>query len=313
MNITRRMIVIPVATLMAAGIGAGAFAVGLSTARGVPEAVTADTTFSVTLTGQQEFSPGGVPGAGDLDATGGASITIDTVTDEVCVDVKIANIENLILMHIHRGAAGINGPVVVDFAVGPSTPPTITKCVPGGVVADEIAANPLGFYLNAHTTTFPAGAVRGQLQPQGGSATGFGLSNTTHILPTPVRVFDSRLPNSLGTPALESNSNTTADLTPTSVVSIPPGAIAALVTVTATDVRAAGFATVYSAALTTVPGTSTINWSGHDVAITTTVKVDATGSVKITIGPTGAADIVIDVLGYLAPPEIIATPTTVTV
>jgi hypothetical protein len=308
MNITRRMIVIPVATAMAAGIGVGAFAVGLMAA---PEAVTADTTFSVTLTGAQEFSAAGLPGAGDLNASGGAMITVDTATDEVCVDVKIADVENLAAMHIHSGQAGINGPIVVDFAVGPSTAPNITKCVTDAD-ADAVAANPLGFYLNAHTATFPAGAVRGQLQPQGNNTTGFGHSLTTHILATPVRVFDSRVPNSLGTPALESNSTTVADLTPTAVVSIPPGAIAALVNVTATDVRAAGFATVYSNALATAPGTSTINWNGSDVAVTTTVKIDAGGSVKITIGPDGGADIVIDVLGYLAPPEIVATPTTST-
>ena len=36
MNVTRRMIVIPVAAVMAAGIGAGAFAVGLTAARKRP-------------------------------------------------------------------------------------------------------------------------------------------------------------------------------------------------------------------------------------------------------------------------------------
>ncbi len=70
MNVTRRMIVIPVAAVMAAGIGAGAFAVGLTAARDVPEAVTQDTTFFVTMDGQQEFSAGGVAGAGDLDGIG---------------------------------------------------------------------------------------------------------------------------------------------------------------------------------------------------------------------------------------------------
>ena len=291
MNVSRRMIVIPVATVMAAGIGAGAFAVGLIAAQDVPEAVTQDTTFFVTLDGQQEFSAGGVAGAGDLDAVGSAQITIDTDTDEVCVDVFIDNSEDLILMHIHRGAAGTNGPVVVDFAVGPTSPPEVDKCVPGGAVTDEIAANPLGFYLNAHTATFPAGAVRGQLQPQ---------PLFTQVLPTPVRVYDSRLPNSLGTPALESNSTTVVDLTPPGVGSLPPGASAALVTITATDVRAAGFATVYSNLLPTAPATSTINWNGHDVAVTTTVKIDpATGNAKVTIGPDGGTDLIIDVLGYL--------------
>ncbi len=94
MNVTRRMIVIPVATVMAAGIGAGAFAVGLIAARDVPEAVTADTTFIVSMDGQQEFSAGGVAGAGDLDGFGDAQITIDTATDEVCVDVTFTDVDD---------------------------------------------------------------------------------------------------------------------------------------------------------------------------------------------------------------------------
>ena len=70
MNVSRRMIAIPVAVVMTAGIGAGAFAVGLIAAQDVPEAVTQDTTFFVSMDGQQEFSAGGVAGAGDLDGIG---------------------------------------------------------------------------------------------------------------------------------------------------------------------------------------------------------------------------------------------------
>jgi hypothetical protein len=125
----------------------------------------------------------------------------------------------------------------------------------------------------------------------------------THLLPTPVRVFDSRVANSLGDPALEANTTTVVDLTPAAIGSLAPDATGALVTVTATDVLAAGFLSVYSNALATAPATSTLNWNGHDVAVTTTVKVDATGSVKVTIGPDGAADVVIDVLGYVSAPE----------
>lgn len=291
MNVSRRMIVIPVAAVMAAGIGAGAFAVGLTAARDVPEAVTQDTTFFVTMDGQQEFSAGGVAGAGDLDGFGNASITIDTAIDQVCVNVGFTDVDPINLMHIHRGAAGVNGPIVVDFAPTPGPGPFNICVTSTNALTDEIAGNPLGFYLNAHTTPFPAGAVRGQLQPQP-----FG----TQILPSPVRVYDSRLPNSLGTPALESNSTTTVDLTPPGVASLAPGATAALVNITATDVRAAGFATVYSNLLTAPPSASTINWNGHDVAITTIVKVDpATGNVKVTIGPDGGTDLIIDVLGYL--------------
>jgi hypothetical protein len=211
----------------------------------------------------------------------------------VCVDVSFTDVDDIQAMHIHRGQAGVNGPVVVNFAPTPGPGP-FDICVPGGAVADEIAANPLSFYLNAHTTPFPAGAVRGQLEPS--------TILFTQVLPTPVRVYDSRVPNSLGTPALESGTTTTVDLSPTTAGapgSFPPGTTAALVTVTVTDVRAAGFLSVYSAALTSPPEASTMNWNGHDDAVTTTVKVDATGSVKITIGPDGAADVVIDVIGYL--------------
>ena len=73
MKVTRRMIVIPVATVMAAGIGAGAFAVGLTAARAVPEAVTEDTTFTATMDGVQEVTNAGVPGAGDPDGLGFAN------------------------------------------------------------------------------------------------------------------------------------------------------------------------------------------------------------------------------------------------
>jgi hypothetical protein len=66
------------------------------------------------------------------------------------------------MAHIHRGAAGVAGPVVVPLdppAGGKSTGcPTVAK-----EVADEIMANPSNFYVNVHTAEHPAGAIRGQL------------------------------------------------------------------------------------------------------------------------------------------------------
>lgn len=297
MRVTRRMIAVPVATVMAAGIGAGAFAVGLTAARDVPEAVTEDTTFSVAMDGIQEVTAAGVPGAGDPDGTGFAQVTVDTATDEVCVDVTFDDIDPITLMHIHRGVAGANGPIVVDFAPTPGPGP-FDICVPGGAVADEIAANPLSFYLNAHNVAFPAGAVRGQLEPN---------FVFTHLLPTPVRVYDSRQPNSQGSPALAALSTTTIDLSAAGPLgALPPGATGALVNITVTDTIASGFLTVYSAALTAVPATSTVNWvlPLEDVAVQTPVKVDATGSVKVTVGPNGSTDLIIDVIGYLGSPGI---------
>ncbi len=66
-------------------------------------------------------------------------------------------------LHIHRGVAGTNGPVVVDF-----TDIANDFQKQGCIAADpallaEIAATPSNFYVNYHTISFPDGAVRGQL------------------------------------------------------------------------------------------------------------------------------------------------------
>jgi CHRD domain len=66
-------------------------------------------------------------------------------------------------LHIHRGVAGANGPVVVDFTDISNNAQT-TGCVPADpALLAEIAGNPSGFYLNFHTISFPKGAMRGQL------------------------------------------------------------------------------------------------------------------------------------------------------
>lgn len=66
-------------------------------------------------------------------------------------------------LHIHRGEAGVNGPIVVpldptqlngDERVCTTAAPELVR---------EIKNNPAGFYLNVHTATYPNGAVRGQL------------------------------------------------------------------------------------------------------------------------------------------------------
>ncbi len=44
------------------------------------------------------------------------------------------------------------------------------KVVNDEALLDNIAANPGQYYINLHTPTFPAGAIRGQLQPASGSS-----------------------------------------------------------------------------------------------------------------------------------------------
>lgn len=65
-------------------------------------------------------------------------------------------------MHIHRGVAGVNGPIVVNFDQTKLN--GAQACTPAEpALAREIASTPSGFYVNVHTAQFPGGAVRGQL------------------------------------------------------------------------------------------------------------------------------------------------------
>jgi CHRD domain len=63
--------------------------------------------------------------------------------------------------HIHRGAAGVAGPVVVPLC-GPCR-----NGQNGRRVVDEDVAEPFergGYYVNVHTARNPAGEIRGQLK-----------------------------------------------------------------------------------------------------------------------------------------------------
>jgi hypothetical protein len=118
--------------------------------------------FSTTLTGAAE-----VPGPGDPDASGTASIMLNQGQGEVCFSLTWENIDGTVVAaHIHEAPVGVAGPVVVPLFVG-SFPGTgsFSDCVTG--VSEElikdIRQNPAEYYVNIHSTVFPAGAIRGQL------------------------------------------------------------------------------------------------------------------------------------------------------
>ena len=113
---------------------------------------------TASLTGAQE-----VPGPGDTDGSGRAEITIVDATDNVCYDINVRNIAPATAAHIHRGASGEAGPPVVTLEAPADGDAKGCISAPGAL-ADEIEANPAGFYVNIHNAEFPAGAVRGQLQ-----------------------------------------------------------------------------------------------------------------------------------------------------
>jgi hypothetical protein len=94
----------------------------------------------------------------------------------------VANIENVRQAHIHRAAAGVNGPIVAWLY--PSAPPAVL--IPGrsqgplgeGVITAASLVGPLAgqsldvlldamqagnTYVNVHTSQFPPGEIRGQI------------------------------------------------------------------------------------------------------------------------------------------------------
>ncbi len=79
--------------------------------------------------------------------------------------------------HIHTGAAGSNGAVVINTGLAAGSPesPNVTTGalqrrvdVTTGAALDAlrgIYTNPTAYYLNLHTTANPSGVMRGQLEP----------------------------------------------------------------------------------------------------------------------------------------------------
>jgi hypothetical protein len=120
------------------------------------------TMLTAALNGANEVNNQGEPNQGDPDGTGTAMISLNPAAGEVCYTINVANISPATAAHIHDGPAGVNGPVVVNFA--PPSSGTITGCTSADpALVQDIADNPAEYYVNVHNGDFPPGAVRGQL------------------------------------------------------------------------------------------------------------------------------------------------------
>jgi hypothetical protein len=155
MRAFRLMLAALASVLLLAAMGAAVASPSGHNAPGAP------VTLKAKLLGSNEK-----PGPGDPDGTGKATVVIDPATGQVCF--KISS-KNLTLpstnAHILEAPKGMPGPVVVQLA-GPDGSGKSNGCLPtSNAQAQEIVDNPAGFYVNVHTTDFPAGAIRGQLHP----------------------------------------------------------------------------------------------------------------------------------------------------
>jgi hypothetical protein len=115
--------------------------------------------FTVAMTGAEE-----APGPGDPDGSGIAILRLNPGAEQVCFQLLVEDITlPAAAAHIHEAPAGDPGPVVVGLAA-----PNASGEASGCVSADrelilDIILNPAEYYVNVHTSDFPAGAVRGQL------------------------------------------------------------------------------------------------------------------------------------------------------
>jgi CHRD domain len=132
-------------------------------AGGVSPASAATVTLTAAGTGAEE-----VPVAGADKVS--SSFTVDTDAGTVKYMVTFTAGEPATAAHIHTGAAGVAGAVVVPLDVAAINGKTTGTATVDKALLAAIVANPSAYYLNVHTATHPSGAARGQLKAGSSSA-----------------------------------------------------------------------------------------------------------------------------------------------
>jgi hypothetical protein len=136
--------------------------------------------FNTPLSGAEEVPPA------DTRARGQAQFQLNRAGTEISFRLNVANIENVTMAHIHVGAVGVNGPVVVwlypegpppqlipgrsngVLATGTFTEDDLVGPLAGQTLADLLNVMRSGdTYVNVHTSQFPGGEVRGQIRALG--------------------------------------------------------------------------------------------------------------------------------------------------
>jgi hypothetical protein len=99
--------------------------------------------------------------SGEPKGRGSAKITLNAAKGKVCFDLTWAKIGTPTAAHIHKGATNKSGNVVVPLFAGKAKH---KGCVSAAkTVVAAIVKKPDGYYVNVHTSKYPAGAIRGQL------------------------------------------------------------------------------------------------------------------------------------------------------
>ena len=113
--------------------------------------------FTASLSGANEPTPN------TSTATGTATLTFNPTTKIFSIVVNFTGITATIA-HIHRGLSGTNGGVVFGFPNPIISPINYTSVALDAMQEFELNSN--AYYVNVHSSAFPAGEIRGQLIKQ---------------------------------------------------------------------------------------------------------------------------------------------------
>ena len=101
-------------------------------------------------------------------ASASGTFTVQFRNGQACYKMSVKGLgATPVAAHIHRGAAGTNGPIVIDLkpTFKGTSPRVSQKCVTArAATVVAIRRNPGNFYANVHTSKNPGGAARGQLR-----------------------------------------------------------------------------------------------------------------------------------------------------
>lgn len=136
-----------------------ALALGLVTSLAIAGvASAAETTLATELAGSAET---------DSDGSGTATVVLDPDAGTACWTLSSENVDPITVSHIHEGAAGADGGVVVDLDLdGFDGSSEGCNEAADAATLQAIIDNPAGYYVNLHNEAYPGGAIRGQLAPE---------------------------------------------------------------------------------------------------------------------------------------------------
>ena len=107
-----------------------------------------------TLLGKNEV-PKGPPAAHGI-----VNLNLKSGPGQVCWTFQLAGVSKTFAAHIHKGRAGVSGPVFI--ALGKTFKAKGCTSAPKKQI-EAVESNPNAFYVNVHNAKFPNGIVRGQL------------------------------------------------------------------------------------------------------------------------------------------------------